>query len=229
MLYATKYANDVYEPIRAGDDVLTELRFCFPEPYYVDDVMEILICGTIDELGWLRNYNCYAIGDLKFTSLWDRRKFFDSYTLSSQLRFYRWALKRYAEMFPEKIWKKINDTEVGCFIDGAFHKQVGGVGAVEFERTYTNGAPIFYKEDDIEEFAEGLRDLIIGEFVPLVRNYLLRGILPSRDGIIKRACDTVYGPCKYSSVCSLPDAASRQIALETSFVKRDYNPLTHGE
>jgi hypothetical protein len=225
LLYSLKYNNDNFEPIAYNGQHLTELRFCFPQPFYVDDVMEILMAGTIDEVGKFKARE-YGIGDLKFTSLWNKRKFFNAYQLSQQLRFYRWTLKEYARFFPDSIYATIhNSGAVVSFIDGVFHKQLQGKGSVEFERSHE----IIYHDEELVEFEEELKQLVLGEFVPIVRNYLINGVIPGRDGILKRACQTVYGDCKYTNSCIFSNKEVRQMELETKFVRRDYDPLSHGE
>lgn len=227
MLYAQHYANDNFEPIFYKGEPLTELRFCQPIPFYEDDLLEILMAGTTDELGKFR-YRSHAIKDLKVTSLWDRKKFFESYQLSSQLRFYRWNLREFAEFYPDSIYAEIQkDDSIVSFIDAVFHKPglKGQLAEVEMERS----PEIVYHNWELDEFEEMLKDLVLGRFVPLVKKYMKDGTIPTRDGILVRACQTVYGDCKYAEACKCPDMVSRQLTFENNFIKREYDPLSHGE
>lgn len=224
--YANTYRNDSFETLRShSGEVLTELRFNFP--YYIDDQIEILFAGTMDELGKF-NHGAYGNGDLKVTSLWDKRKFFEGYRLSSQLRFYRWALREYAFRYPDSIFAEVEASgNVISFIDGVFHKPgtKGNMAEVEFARSEN---PIIFSKEELDEFGWMLQEKV-HRFVELVHAWLRDGTLPIRDGILVRACQTVYGECKYSKVCPLPDQTSREMELENSFVKRSYDPMTHGD
>ena len=118
--YAATYRNDSFGTVTiphaidlglgrilpAGSKLIEPVtRFAFP--YYVDDDVEILIAGTMDEIGKWHGGE-YAIEDLKTTSVWNVDEFFKSYDLSPQLLTYRWALKKYAEEYPDSFLAEID-------------------------------------------------------------------------------------------------------------------------
>src|ERR1051326_992360 len=94
---------------------LTEMKFSFP--VYADGELIVILCGIMDEVGKFKN-GCYSISDLKNTSMWNVNSYFDSYRLSSQLLFYRWIIKKSAELYPNSIFPQIHSMDCGAFIDG---------------------------------------------------------------------------------------------------------------
>src|SRR4051812_983967 len=104
--YATKYEKDLFQVVRGDDgEALLELKFGIP--YYDDGEVEILLAGTIDEVGKFVN-GIYCISDCKTSSVWNIEDYFRSYQMSPQLIFYRWILKKYAELYPNSIFSEIN-------------------------------------------------------------------------------------------------------------------------
>lgn len=226
--YFTKYQNDLFEVVRterdaedipAGTPLVEPItRFIFP--YYVDDLMEVLMAGTMDEVGKFRN-GVYSICDLKTTSVRDVESYFKSYDLSPQMLFYRWAVKQYAKSHPDSIIAKIESEDVYCFIDGVFT-----FGADKIELHRSNIMP--FPDAKLLEF-ELLLEETMSKFIELTRCYLMTGQLPPRYGMVNGACQTIYGPCMFFNGCSAPDLESREAIFDSSFKREFYNPLNWGE
>ena len=218
--YSTKYEKDTFEPIELEvnnkKEIMLELRFALP--FYIDDEIEVLVAGTIDEVGKWRG-GIYCICDAKTTSQWDIEKFFKKYYLDPQLLFYRWIFRKYAQTYPSSIYAKIeNESEVGIFIDGIFYK--GKDQEIIFRRSN-----VFRFSDDIlKEF----ESLVTDKIMSLV-NYLKFKQTPPREGIINGSCETKYDSCRFFHVCNAPDEESRKAILDFNFKKDFYNPLCHGE
>jgi hypothetical protein len=231
--YASKYRNDNFEtvalphpwqfngtPIPAGTKLIEPVtRFSFP--YYVDDTIEILIAGTMDEIGkW--KAGMYCIADVKTTSVWNSDEYFRGFDLSPQLLTYRWAVRKYAEAYPESFIAEIDRDGVGAIIDGVFY--AGADKPVEFKRSKIYQ----FKEHDLAEF-EQLVASKINQLIGAVKHWQKTGAVPMREGILNGSCTTPYGPCKFAEVCRMPDDESRMSVLEGNFKQALYNPMTHGE
>lgn len=232
--YAVKYKQDIFQPlttpceislfdgatIPAGTKLIEPLtRFAFP--YYVDDEVEVLVAGTIDELGQYRDGKI-CICDAKTTSVWNQEEYFRSYKLSPQLITYRWALRKYAREFPGSYLAELDASEICAMIDGIFY--AGADKPVVFRRSETYN----FSENDIDEF-DRLVKYTVNLLVEAVRHWRKTNQEPLRYGLLNGSCQTPYGPCKYFGPCSAPDEESRTTMLEDHFKKAAYNPLTHGE
>jgi hypothetical protein len=231
--YASKYRDDSFKTVPIPHDwnfngvvipkgtnlIEPVTRFAFP--YYVDDEVEILIAGTMDEIGKYVG-GSYCIADLKTTSVWNSDEYFKGFDLSPQLLTYRWALRRYAEAYPDSFLAEIDKAGCGAIIDGVFY--AGADKPIEYKRSKI----YLFKERDLEEFTGLVHKFVHVDLIPAVKHWRKTGIIPPRYGILNGACTTPYGPCKFAEVCRMPDE-SRMSVLEGSFKTQDYNPLLFGE
>ena len=216
--YVTKYENDSFKVVSEDGKPFIELPFCFP--IYVDDLVEILACGTIDEIGKFQN-GIYSIEDLKTTSMWNVDEYLESYRLSPQLYFYRWTIRQYALAKPNSLMATIDQSEVGCHISGVFFK------GKDKEIEYRRGDVMLFKEKEIKEF-EILLNRTIVKLVEMAHDWIKDGTLPLREGMLNGACSTVYGPCKFACACGTTDETTRDIVMQQSFIQRFYDPLSFG-
>lgn len=220
MEYAVKYEKDNIVPVRTSSgEVLLELRFAFP--YYIDPLVEILLAGTMDEIGKIKN-GIYVVPDCKSSGVWNVEEYFTSYQVSSQLYFYRWALKKYGEMYPDSIFGEIAKDEVGVLIDGVFYK-----GAVE-PIVYRRSNVMLLSQNTLVEFEHLIKDKVM-ELVSFIYIWLKEKVKPPRFGILNGACKTPYGLCPFAISCASNDNLTQEAILEAQFIKRFYNPMTHGE
>ncbi len=249
MEYAEKYAKDSFKPIRIKvkkkfsilteeeklkisleyreqiiqddqifefEESLLEIKGAFP--YYIDDEIEILMVFTIDEIGKHSNgINC--IVDAKTTSVWNTKEYFESFELSPQLRFYKWSLLKYAEAYPEKFVAKLCENELGCFIDGIFYK--GENQDVEYKRS---DIMLFQDDPGMVEFEQLIKNKV-SSLIDAIKWYKSHNQTPLREGILNGACQTKYGACNFSKVCSAIDETTRNVILDYNFIKKQYNPL----
>lgn len=217
--YADTYEKDSFQLLTLDNgEPLIELPFCFP--IHVDEICEILIAGTMDEIGRFQN-GIYSIEDLKTTSVWNVDEYLNSYKLSPQLYFYRWAIRQYAKAQPNEIFAKMEESEIGCHINGVFFK--GKDKPIEYKRSDV----MLFKDAEILEFEILLADKI-DQLIKIIHNYVTSKVIPLREGMLNGACTTVYGPCRFSASCGATDKETRDIILEQSFIKRFYNPLEFG-
>lgn len=223
--YAEHYEKDDFLVARLDDGTpLIEPVSRFIFPIYSDNDIELLIAGTQDEIGQWRIAGNYSICDLKTTATWKVRSYLESYALNPQLLLYRWAIKRYAEMYPDSIFAKINKTNVTCFIEGAFYKSEATNGTIEFVRS----KEFQFKDSQLVEFESLLMEYAI-RLVDDVRKYKANKQLPPREGMLNDSCSTKYGPCKYFGACSSTDSEQMNSYLKNTFDIRFYNPLEWGE
>ena len=214
--YAEQYKKDSFETINIGDTVgLIEQKFAIP--YYVDDTMEVVLCGTVDEIGKFRN-GIYSICDLKTSAAWNHTEYFESYWLSPQMMFYRWQLGLYAAAYPDSIYAKIHAEDCGVFIDGVFHN---GARQVEFKRS----SVMLFKEAQLEKFGR-LVDIKVKQLIEDIKHWRYTGQLPLEEGILNGACQEKFGLCAFANICKAPDDEVKQHIKDHNFIKQPYNPLT---
>lgn len=208
-----------YGDVPAGTALIEPVtRFMFP--YYEDEQVEILIAGTIDELGkWQNGIHC--IVDCKTTSSWNIEEYFRGYDLSPQLICYRWAWEQYALAFPDSFFAKIFEQDIGTFIDGVFY-----AGADKDIVCKRSGVYLFPKAD-VAEF-DNLVAIKVEELVREIHNWRQTGKLPLRYGLLNGACETPYGRCSYFNVCAAREQVTREIMIEKYFKQETYNPMLWG-
>lgn len=231
--YMTTYAKDDVKPVKVetsklggaikaveeGQNVVPLLECKFAIPYYVDDDMEVIIAGTLDELAKIQS-GIYVIEDCKTSAVWNVDEYFFMYQLNPQMYLYRWAIKELANLYPDSIWAEINNSEVGIQIDGVFHN---GANKITFQRSPVE----IFKPEKLVEF-ECLLERKMHDIIEMARGMIF-GAKPLREGIINGACQTVYGPCTYAKVCAAPDDFAREVLLERDFITKFFNPLSYNE
>jgi hypothetical protein len=205
---------DNFETLDLSGSPLVEQKFGIP--YYVDDEVEVLLMGTIDEIGKFKNNGCYAFGDEKTTASWDKRKYLASYELSSQLLFYYNALRWFGDHYPDSIFAKITNDKLGAFINGVF---VGANKDTEFQRSDV----IFFNQGQLVEFRRELDKLIARLLV-----HVKSGKRPDRQGLLNGACNSHKFPCNYIAACKMAREEDYEAVLAKNFVQREYNPLNFG-
>lgn len=202
------------------EESLLELKFVFP--YYVDEDMEILIAGTIDELGKHHN-GIVCICDAKTTAMWNVQEYFEGFNLNCQLRFYKWSILKYIEAFPDSFLAQVCEHEIGCFVDGIFYK------GADQEVIYQRSEVMLYNDDKGMKEMDSLVERKVEQLIDTVKQWKHNRLLPMREGILIGACETRYGKCTYAPVCAAVDDTVRDVMLDYNFVKKPYNPLNHGE
>lgn len=206
---------------RVDDEPFVEKNFALK--VYEDDELIIELCGTMDFLGEIRN-GWAAICDYKTTAVKDEEYYFRPYQLSTQLRTYRYAVKRYASLYPDSIWAKLQARMGGCFIYGVFHEPPSSGKDVRFIRSPL----IQFKDWEMEEY-----EILLKQKVEQVRslyyNFVKQGIVPLREGVINGCCKTEWGECKFASICAEPDAVIRKHIIAKNYTTRTYDPLTFGK
>lgn len=202
------------------EEPLLELKLAFP--YYVDDDMEILMAGTIDEIGKLRS-GIVCVCDAKTTSSWDIREYFSGFDLSYQLRFYKWAIKKYVELYPNSFISELCGKELGFFIDGIFYK--GENQPVEYKRSDV----MLYQDDRDSVEMETLIAYKAQQLISAIKVWLRTSLTPYREGMLVGACENKFGKCSFFKPCASVDKVTRDVVLEYNFVRKPYNPLNHGE
>lgn len=201
--YDIQYCVDSLEVLHS------EIRFA--APYKITEKYEVLICGTIDVIGKL-NSECYVISDYKTTHVWNAEEYLMGYYLSSQLMFYRLAIEKFANSFPQnEFMQGVNSKSTGCMIDGVFLTAKGSY-------SYKRSDVIFFKEEQLRAF-ERMVERRVDEL-------LLR---KEQEGIVNGTCETKFGRCELFESCLMPDEESSQMMLEKTMHKTEYNPMTFGE
>ncbi len=204
--------KDDYQTLVVNGQPLVEQKFSYP--YYVDDVVEVLLCGTIDDLCQHKSTNAYGIRDYKTTSVYKKDQYLAGYMLSPQLMFYRLIATYYGRTYPESVLGQLATKGAACFIDGIFLQ--GASKPAEFKRS-----EIFqFNERQMLEFEK-----LVAERIQNLVKYVKADILPAREGMINGACQTVYGQCKYFGPCTQSDEVGEYHMLNRYFIQQEYNPL----
>lgn len=227
--YVDKYQDDKFEKVKLPDGrFLIEPVTKFAFPFIITDTVEVLLAGTMDEIGKWRNGG-YSIADAKTTSSWKYNDFLDKFWLSPQFLTYRFTLQEYAKLNPGSIWEEIEATNPSCFVDGVFYGSCSETGeqvaTVKFAR---NREPyIQFKKADLEMYERLLR-VKINQLLEAIAHWQKTKKLPDKEGIINGACNNVFGECKYAKVCKATDWEQRDALLGREFKIQKYNPLNFG-
>lgn len=206
------------ETTGTGKAMFLEVKFDLP--YYEDDDVKIIICGTIDEIGKFDN-GCFSIADAKTTSSYDAKEYFKSYEMSSQLMMYSWVIREYKRRFPDNPLSQLN-FQIGAFIDGIFLKSEEE--GAEFKRS-----EVFqFKDAQLDEYEV----LMKAQIFKLVNNIKQRPNLPLREGMFCGTCQNE----KYRSLCEFwnacvadNDPIVRDLILKHQLKQVRYEPLKFGE
>jgi len=215
--YATTYSNDKLKPVPVEDDYAIELPFCLP--YYVDDTLEVLLSGTMDEVSQL-DQSVYVITDCKVTSLWDIDEFLDDFLLSGQLLFYRYIVSLYGKEFPDTILGDISRSNPCLLIDCVNTKGKAEIKCVRSK-------PWMVSEQTLIEY-EMLLHKKIKEFIGIVKYWQATGVEPAREGMLTDVCDGKYAKCAFFTSCCMPEGEGRKMWLDSRLIKRAYNPMEFG-
>lgn len=204
--------KDQFETCKAEDGTpLVELKFSYP--YYADDQVEVLLCGTIDDI-CKHKHGTYALRDYKTTSVYRADDYLAGYNLSPQLLFYKMIVDFYGRTYPDSLFGEYSKRNIACMIDALFLK--GASKPAEFKRSEV----FVFEPTQVAEFERLVRQRIMN-----LVDYVKREVLPEREGMVNGACQTVYGPCKYFGACIQRDAVGTELMLKRHYVQVEYNPL----
>ena len=200
------------------DKLVPAIEVNFALPYYTDDIIEVLLCGTIDQIGKIKNGN-FALRDFKTTSSWNQTEYLDGYELDPQLIFYKLCLQLFSKLYPSSTLGKIGATPLNGFIDGIFLKP--------------DATKLECKRSKIFDIRQPLVDemkMLIDYMIKKVSDHLAFSTTGYciRDGILNGSCNTKFGPCMFTQVCASPDDIAKEFFLK-KFIKREYNPLAFGK
>lgn len=208
--------KDLFETVKddSGKPIV-EAKFSYP--YYADNEVEVLLCGTIDDI-CKHKHGTYAIRDYKTTSSGKKDEYLAGYALSPQLMFYRMVIGYYAKTYPESLFGKLAQQNVSAFIDAIFLQ--GAAKPAEFKRSEV----FTFKQAQLDEF-----ELLVQSRILELVKWVKANVLPAREGMLNGACQTVYGPCKYFGACIQSDETATNHMLGRYFIQQEYNPLKFGQ
>lgn len=217
--YASVYEKDVVKPVRISDEdaklqgldstALLEMKFAIP--YYIDDSIEVLLVGTIDEISEVSS-GIFLVTDCKTTSNFKIDNFLEKYRISRQLMFYVFVLEQYAKQYPNSIFPDMVHRGIGAQIDGIF---LAGKDKFTLKRS-----DIFlFKEDLMSEF-RAMIDNCIKRIIWIMEH---TDNLP-REGIMYNICST-YDGCVFFQLCAAPDKVTAEIIEGQIYKVKEYNPM----
>jgi hypothetical protein len=206
-LYADFYSNDPFIPFVSKKDNTPTVELPFSFPIFVDESIELIACGTIDAIGKYDGIPCFT--DIKTTSVWNKHSYLESYVLSSQMMFYRWALDKLSkEIFPDTFGEFAN---LPCFIDAVFLNKSGA----------------FMDRSNLITFSDYLMwqfEQCLYDYISRLLNMVKTRFFP-RNGFLNGSCDTKYGKCRFFNICSQTTEEGSEYSKNTGFTVREYNPL----
>ena len=179
--------------------------------FYEDEFVRIWLCGTIDKIGQIKG-GCYAIGDWKTTSQWDKEKFLSFFQMHRQLRIYTLALKKMAILEPDSILGKFGSKNFTSFIDGIFLKAQANDN--EYKRQHLEP----FSAKSMAEFEATLQDYCTK------LSYNVQHNRWTKEGLLNGSCRKGWGKCSFWNVCRTDDRIAK-VLLERDFTRVQYNPL----
>jgi len=196
-----------------GKDGKPLVEYKFAIPIWANDYIDLMLSGTIDLVS---RYNTipHLLVDHKTSAMKIDEKFFAAYDWDIQPMLYC------------KVWKEANKLDyyppfmingIGCKKPTAKAEKDGKFDGVEFKRS----GLIQYTDNQMTQF-----DIWLGRQVQkLIANLMLWGknYEPSKDYNMA-ACKSIYGQCKFFSICKLPLNMQQQ-RIETAYNIHHYNPL----
>lgn len=213
-------ANDDLITLSIDGNPLVEQKFALP--YYVDDEVEVLLCGTIDDIARKGKDGAYIIRDYKTTSAWEHEEYLNRYRLSPQLMFYKFIIQLYAQLYPQSLFTDIVARDFGCQIEGIFLKNGNQKAGTKPSSTIKRSEVFFFKQEQMTEFKR-LLDAKIMSVVAQTKQWLKDGARPDRYGMLNGSC---YG-CPFDISCGAPDAVAAGHMLRNNFQQKPYNPLDY--
>lgn len=195
---------------------LVELSFAYP--WYSDNEIDVLMCGTPDYVGKTKS-GSYLITDYKTTSSWNSKEFLESFRLDPQLMVYIMIFKKIAKDNPDSIFGELCKHPLGGRIHGVFTNSSKDT---EFERSET----YYYDDSKMEELEQ-----LINETIENNLPYWKHDLLPLRQGMCNGFCKVGYGGkgCEFQAACQEPigDDIFNRI-MNNNYITVPYNPLTFG-
>ena len=189
-----------------GDDgPLLEQRFAIP---YVTDgeMIDVVLCGTVDMIGSFNGIP--VLVDHKTTALMQVDRYLESYQNSPQMMMYTMIHKH---LFP--------DEDRGVVINGIF---LARNGKSKFQRSTI----ITFPKHVLAEFESHLRE-VVRSFMSGLRRVLDKGA-EAEEGFLPifTCCQTKFGECSFSPVCTTPRAEDREVIIDSLFsTTNTYDPL----
>ena len=207
--FSTYEKFDGLKPDMGDEGPLLEQRFAIP--YDTDgERIDVVLCGTIDMIGTLNGMP--VLVDHKTTSLTAVDKYLDSYYNSPQMMMYTMVHKH---LFP--------DEDRAVVINGIFLSRSG-------RNKFRRSTLITFPDHVLVEFENHVRS-IAKLFMKGLRRVIDKGEL-AEDVFLPNftCCQTKFGECNFSPVCTTPRAEDRETIINTLFTTRNtYDPLTFQE
>lgn len=185
-----------------------DLEKRFTLPFFKTDLVEVLLCGTVDMRGDYCNQR--VICDNKFTSAWNTYEYFAEYDLSPQLMIYKYVMDM---IFGE---------DHGCMINGIFINKTKPA-------TFKRSEVIRFSPEQVANLMSDFRlkvQIIVGNLEDMIRTGTLAGFKPNYCACIKRYGEKAI-PCMFKLACTQPSFDEALSMAEAIFEKKEYNPETH--
>ena len=203
--FSTYEKFDGLKPDMSDEGPMLEQRFAIP--YDTDgERIDVVLCGTIDMIGTLNGMP--VLVDHKTTSLTAVDRYLDSYYNSPQMMMYTMV---YKHLFP--------DEDRSVVINGIFLSRSG-------RNKFRRSTLITFPDHVLTEFENHVRT-VVKSFMAGIRRVVDDGETPENVFLPNfTCCETKFGTCNFSPVCTTPRAEDRETIIGTTFTTRNtYDPL----
>lgn len=186
--YKLEYFYDNLKTVTVNNEPIVEKTFAVE----ADDLLpensnyRLVLFGTIDAV-CIDGQGDTVLVDHKTTSVFRKESYLEAYLTSTQLMFYKYVLKRYANKFPELSGL----SDVFCQINGIFLNKSGK--STQFMRS----EKIHFSDAKIAMFEDMLKTIL----ARLV-NAFDSPSTPKPEGFITNVCNSAFGLCPFFRPCA---------------------------
>jgi hypothetical protein len=221
LYYSKVFRNDLFQPILdTKGNTLIEQKFAFPATDIFPEIaplckqlnIVIMLSGTVDEIGIQGGNDEITIKDIKTSTSFYVKEYFENYNLSIQMMFYIMVVEH-----------KLKIKDLGVIIDGIFFHRNGKNININFARSET----IYYSDKQKEFFKRQLKLTIDGIILAYQESLYPENYLAcDRE---KFGSQEKVGKCQFFQLCSSTDDEIRQFRKTRDFKTIEYNPLKFDE
>jgi hypothetical protein len=222
--------TEYWEPLINPLDNKPMLEVKFAIPYFSNEIMDIVLCGTIDAvMQSKRNPNLIAVCDFKTSSARDSAEYLGGYTISSQLMMYVYALKYYISRGEGDFWSGLSDRIVGAFIFALFPQAPSTKGSNVTPIKCEQSNLFIFNDEQLKEFAMLLSQKATRISTIVNAYHTNESRRTHKEGALTGYCQQQFGSnCPYFGACCAPDDDAMFSLLEAKHKKSFYDPRTFG-
>lgn len=199
--YYREYNYDEFTPLQlqGSDELAIECPFELPYKHYEEHDLLVTLCGVRDAVGYYNNRP--IIKDIKTTSAYNKKSYFNSYNTSLQMLYYSWicVLEGTFPHYP------------GIIIDGVFIKKSG----IELARSHII--------EPQPHLMEAIQRWVHNKIDTIVNTYVKYGEYSEHWTYNFTRCEEKFGKCEFQQACELHPSYQTEY-LNRNYDIKEYNP-----